>query len=62
MSAGIKPSDSKCVWDSMASWWRNCTLTLVTYGRARIERLKTVANALGEIVLGEDNGREEKRA
>ena len=46
----------------MASWWRNCTLTLVTHGRARIERLKTVANALGEIVLGEDNGREEKRA
>ena len=33
---------------------KNPTLTLVTYGRARNERLKTVANALGEIVLGEE--------
>lgn len=32
---------------------KNPTLTLVTYGRARNERLKTVANALGEIVLGD---------
>jgi len=32
----------------------NPMLMLVTYGRARNERLKTVANALGEIVLGEE--------
>ena len=33
---------------------KNPTLTLVTYRRARNERLKTVANALGGIVLGEE--------
>ena len=31
---------------------KNPTLILVKYGRARNERLKTVANVLGEIVLG----------
>jgi len=43
---------------------KNPTLTLVTYGRARNERLKTVANALGEIVLGEsaEQGSAAKRA
>jgi integrase len=42
---------------------KNPTLTLVTYGRARNERLKKVANTLGEIVLGSsDIGGQAKQA